>query len=118
MYAGYAAFLLKKPHLALEDSGNLEQLRFSVPVSDVIISPIFLPVEFVRNIYVIRAIMKLCICIQIFHPDENIFNYLKINPNEPYVILRFVSWSATHDHAILDYQMMKKEKFYIIFPKI
>ena len=39
MYAGYAALFTGKKHIALEDTGNMEQLFFSKPVSDVILSP-------------------------------------------------------------------------------
>jgi len=33
----------------------------------------------------------------LFTPDPSILEYLKVKPNEKYVILRFVSWDAHHD---------------------
>lgn len=32
-----------------------------------------------------------------FHPDQDIYRLLGINPEEKFVILRFVSWAAAHD---------------------
>ena len=46
MYAGYASRFLRKPHIALEDTGNMEQIRLSLPVSDFIISPDILNLDF------------------------------------------------------------------------
>ncbi len=111
MYAGYAAFLFRKPHLALEDSGNLEQLRLSVPVSDVIISPFILPVDFGHKHIRYDGYHEIMyLHPKYFTPDKDIFTYLKINSNEPYAILRFVSWSATHDRGQAGLSIDEKRK--------
>jgi asparagine synthase (glutamine-hydrolysing) len=41
-----------------------------------------------------------------FTPDKSILNELNINENEKYVIIRFVSWNATHDfgHKGISYE--------------
>jgi predicted glycosyltransferase len=98
MYAGIAAKILRKPHIALEDSGNMEQIRISKPFSTVILTPDILPV----NLGAKQILYKSYHEIAYLHPDyykpsEEIFQYLKIDKNLKYAIVRFVHWGATHD---------------------
>jgi len=50
-----------------------------------------------------------------FKPSNSIYNYLGLNENEPFVLLRFVSWSASHDFGLkglsLDNKLKAVEKF-------
>jgi predicted glycosyltransferase len=98
MYAGYAAFLTGKKHIALEDTGNMEQLFFSRPVSDVILSPRALLVELGKKQIRYNGFHELAyLHPNRFKPEISVLNELKVSNGEPYVILRFVSWNATHD---------------------
>jgi uncharacterized protein len=98
MYAGYAAFLTGKIHIALEDTGNMEQLFFSRPVSDVILSPKSLHVDLGRKQIRYNGFHELAyLHPKRFSPDKSILDDMNVSQGEPYIILRFVSWNATHD---------------------
>lgn len=98
MYAGYAALLSGKKHIALEDTGNMEQLFFSKPVSDVILSPYCLQVDLGRKHIRYNGFHELAyLHPKRFNPDISVLRELNLKEGEPYVILRFVSWNATHD---------------------
>lgn len=98
MYAGYAALFTGKKHIALEDTGNMEQLFFSKPVSDVILSPQSLQVDLGRKHIQYNGFHELAyLHPNRFTPDISVLRELNVQEGEPFVILRFVSWNATHD---------------------
>lgn len=98
MYAGNAAFLRRKPHIALEDTGNMEQLRFSIPVSDVVITPDILGLDFGEKQITYSSYHELAyLGPNCFSPDPDIKNLLGLITNEKYCIVRFISWEASHD---------------------
>jgi predicted glycosyltransferase len=45
-----------------------------------------------------------------FTPDESIFEYLQVSRDEKYVVMRFVSWGASHDigHKGISLEMKRK----------
>jgi predicted glycosyltransferase len=109
MYAGYASRFCRKPHIALEDTGNMEQLMFSIRVSDVILTPD----SIIRNLgskqikypgYHELAYLSP----KYFKPDRNVFNLLGVKPGEKYAILRFGSWGASHDIGQKGIEMEEK----------
>lgn len=98
MYAGYAAFFSGKKHIALEDTGNMEQLTFSKPVSDVILSPESLQVDLGKKHIRYNGFHELAyLHPKRFNPDISVLKELNIKEGDPFVILRFVSWNASHD---------------------
>ncbi len=98
MYAGYAALLAGKKHIALEDTGNMEQLFFSKPVSDVILCPRSLKVNLGKKQIRYNGFHELAyLHPNRFKPDISVLKELDVKEGEPFVILRFVSWNATHD---------------------
>ena len=98
MYAGIAAVILRKPHIALEDSGNMEQIRISKPFSTVILTPDILPVNLGEKQIRYKSYHEIAyLHPEYFKPGEEVFQHLKISENKKYAIVRFVSWGATHD---------------------
>jgi predicted glycosyltransferase len=98
MYAGYAALLYGKKHIALEDTGNMEQLFFSKPVSDVILSPQSIQVDLGKKHIRYNGFHELAYLHPgRFNPDISVLNELNVKEGEKFVIMRFVSWNATHD---------------------
>jgi uncharacterized protein len=109
MYAGYAAFLTGKAHIALEDTGNMEQLYFSRPVSDVILSPVSLKVHLGRKHIFYNGFHELAyLHPKRFSPDKSVLNEIHVREDEPFVILRFISWNATHDFGHLGLSVSQK----------
>jgi uncharacterized protein len=98
MYAAHAAFILGKPHIALEDTFNKEQLIFSMPFTSSVLTgdydhPVLGKKEIRYSGYHELAYL---------HPNQfvannDILNTLNVSDGEKYVIMRFVSWNASHD---------------------
>jgi uncharacterized protein len=98
MYAGYASRFCRKPHIALEDTGNMEQLMFSIRVSDVILTPDTITRSLGSKQIKYPGYHELAyLSPEYFKPDINVLNLLSVKPGEKYAILRFVSWGASHD---------------------
>ncbi len=98
MYAAHAAFMMRKPHISMEDSGNMEQIRIYRPFTKSILTPDVLPEQLGPKQIKYKAYHELAyLHPNYFTPDASVIKELGINPNEKYCILRFVSWRATHD---------------------
>lgn len=120
MYAAHVAFLLGKKHISLEDSGNMEQIRLYKPFTQAILTPQELQNEFGRKQIRYSGYHEICyLHPKYFAPNKDIFNYLGINENEKYAIVRFVSWEATHDKGQKGLNLNnKKELIELISPKM
>jgi predicted glycosyltransferase len=97
-YLSHVAFLLRIPHITFEDTGNLEQIILYKPFSKIILTPH----TFVRQLGKKQLRFKGTKELAYLHPnhykpDPSILNELGIQNNEKYVLLRFVSWNASHD---------------------
>lgn len=98
IYAAHAAFLLGKKHLALEDSGNMEQIILYRPFTDVILTPDVLPEQLGSKQIRYKGYHEIAyLHPDFFTPNATIFDHMGISKNESYAIVRFVSWNATHD---------------------
>ena len=100
VFAGIASFVFRKPHIALEDTGNMEQIRLSRPFSDVILTSDILPINLGKKQIRYKGYHELCYLMpKYFTPNKDIYSYLGISENTPYAIIRFVSWKASHDYG-------------------
>ncbi len=99
MYAAQVAWLLRKPHIALEDTFNVEQMRLYKPFSTTILSPEVIghPDLGEKNIRYSGCHELAYLHPKVFTPDPNVIADLGLRKEEEYVIIRFVSWNATHD---------------------
>lgn len=98
MYAGYASLFAHKPHIALEDTGNMEQLIFSVWASDVILTPDTITKSLGKKQIKYSGFHELAyLDPMVFKPDAQVLDLIKVKEGERYAILRFISWRATHD---------------------
>ena len=99
MYAAHVAWLIKKPHIALEDTYNMEQIRLYEPFTDMVLTtasyehPKVSSKEINYSGYHALAYLHP----NRFTPDSSIKQMLGVDNNEKYVIVRFVAWNATHD---------------------
>jgi len=98
MYAAQVSSLLRKPHFAFEDTGNMEQIRLYLPFTKMVFSPYEIPEDLGKKQFRYHAYHELAyLNPKYFTPDKGIYKYLGINPDKKFAILRFVSWDATHD---------------------
>lgn len=110
-YAAQVAWLFRKPHISLEDSGNNEQIRLYAPFSKVIITPDFLPNDLGKKQIKYKANHELSYLLpKYFKANESIYDILGIDSSQQYAILRFVSWFATHDSGQKGLTLIEKEK--------
>jgi predicted glycosyltransferase len=96
---GIPALLLRKPYLAVTDTDHAtEQHALFKPFATVIATPTVFKPDFGSKQIRYRAYHELAyLHPDEFTPDENVLRSLGIQPGETYFVVRFVSWSATHD---------------------
>ncbi len=98
IYAAHVSFLVRKPHISMEDSGNMEQVRLYKPFTKVILTPHELPEELGIKQIRYKAYHELAyLNPKYFTPRREVLKSIDIEENERFAILRFVSWNATHD---------------------
>jgi len=98
IYAAHVAFLLRKPHVSMEDTGNMEQIRLYLPFTKVVLSPNELPINLGAKHIRYQSYHELAyLAPKYFKPSINILKQNKINTQKPFILFRFVKWSATHD---------------------
>jgi len=97
-YAAHAAALLGKPHISFEDTGNMEQVRLYLPFTDCVLTSTAFHKELGEKQIRYAGYHELAyLHPNRFKPDPSIYTILKINRDDKYVLLRFVSWNASHD---------------------
>jgi len=100
MYAAHAAFLLGKPHISFEDTFNFEQIRLYKPFTTAILTADYdHPLKSSKVIKYAGYHELAYLHPGRFTPDIHILDELGVRENEKYVILRFVSWNASHDYG-------------------
>lgn len=98
MYAAQVSWILGKPHIAFEDTGNMEQIRLYLPFTKVVLTSYSFSKDFGNKQIRYKGFHDSAyLHPNRFNPDLDIFHYLSIQPDQKYVIVRFVSWQATHD---------------------
>lgn len=100
MYAAHAAFFLNKPHISLEDTFNFEQIKLYKPFTKVILTADYKhPLKSKKVIRYAGYHELAYLHNKRFKPDPSILKELGVGANEKYVIIRFVSWKASHDYG-------------------
>lgn len=98
MYAAHAAFLLGKPHISLEDTFNFEQIRFYKPFTKYILTADYEhPLKGAKIISYAGFHELAYLHPNRFTPDKSVLKELGVIEGEKFVIIRFVSWNASHD---------------------
>ncbi len=98
LYAAQIAWLMQKPHVSMEDSGNWEQMRLYLPFTRHVLTPNELKEDLgPKQIRYLGYHELAYLHPDFFTPDENVYQLLGLTKGQPFALLRFVSWSATHD---------------------
>jgi predicted glycosyltransferase len=98
IYASQVAWLLGKPHISMEDTGNMEQVRLYLPFTSCVLTPDVLPVDLGPKQLRYAGYHELAyLHPKYFSSDEDIASLLSLKRGENYFVLRFVAWNATHD---------------------
>ncbi|MDD1698444.1 MAG: DUF354 domain-containing protein [Methanoregula sp.] len=109
--AAHAAKVLNKPCIALDDTEHAkwEHLLY-VPCTDAIITPSCFMKDFGKKQIRYEGYTELAyLHPNRYTPDPAVIRGLGLTSNEPYIIVRFVSWDASHD--IGQYGIRNREDF-------
>lgn len=100
IYAAHVAWLMRKPHIALEDSANMEQVRLYRPFSRIILTPDALPQNLGKKQRSHKSYHELAyLHPRYFRPSPERLKDLGVDISDPYCVMRFVHWKATHDYG-------------------
>jgi predicted glycosyltransferase len=98
-YSAHVCALLDKPHIAFsyQEHPRLNNL-LTCPFTDVIFTPSGFEKDFGKKQFHLNGYNELAyLHPNWFKPDSTIYNELGISKNDSFVIVRFVSWAASHD---------------------
>ena len=100
-YAAQVAFLLRKPHIAFDDTEHAHLTHWLYrPFTKKVFTPTAYRHSFGTKQIRFEGYMELAyLHPNYFTPDKKIFQLLEIQEDTPYVILRFVAWNAHHDRG-------------------
>jgi len=110
-YAAHASALLRKPHISLEDSGNWEQMKLYLPFTSCVLTPDVLFEDLGNKQIRYQSYHELAyLHPNYFESQNNQQSILNLEENETYVIIRFVSWNASHDKGHNGFSEKEKER--------
>ena len=111
-YAAIVSKLIGKPHIVFNDTEHAKLSHFLTdPFSKWILTPSCYTKSLGEKQIRFNGYMELCyLHPNYFTPDPSIVDLLGVKKDEKYVIMRFVSWEASHDigHSGLSLKMKKK----------
>ncbi|WP_025743572.1 DUF354 domain-containing protein [Aquimarina pacifica] len=97
-YAAHASAILNTPHISMEDTGNMEQVRLYLPFTESVLTSNSFHKNLGNKQIQYKGYHELAyLHPNRFTPNAKIYDLLKITRETKYVILRFVSWNASHD---------------------
>lgn len=101
IYSGLASWLLKKTYITFTDTETTGIYRFFIrPFSRTVYTPVCFSRELGPGHERFNGLMELCyLHPRYFEPDRSVLDFLNLKENEPFAIVRFVGWSAVHDHG-------------------
>jgi predicted glycosyltransferase len=99
IYAAHVSTLIGKPHISMEDTENsYEQIRLYRPFTKAILTSKCFQRHLGRRQFWYDGYHELAyLHPNYFKPDRSVLDILGVKQGERYVILRFVSWEASHD---------------------
>lgn len=96
--AAFVSWLMRKPHIALEDTFNMEQVGLYLPFTSVVLTGDYphrsLGIKEIRypGYHELAYLHP-----HWFQPDPSIFSDMGLKDGDRYAVLRFISWEASHD---------------------
>lgn len=98
MYAAHASFIIRKPHIALEDSENMEQIRLYKPFSEVVLTPDAIPKKYGKKQVRYNGFHQSAyLHPKYFKKNSNYKSKLGLKSSDKVFLLRLVALNASHD---------------------
>ena len=109
-HSAHVAKLLKIPHIGFSDTEHATLLDYiTVPFVDIKLTSTSYKKDLGKNHFRYNGNIELAyLHPNWFTPDNSIFEYLKLDKGEKYIIIRFVSWTAYHDIGEVGFSVEKK----------
>jgi uncharacterized protein len=107
MYSAFVARIFRKPHISIEDTFNNETVKLYLPFTSVVLTADYEHPDLGEKEIRYSGYQELFyLHPHYFTPNRNIYKELGIKEGAPYVIIRFVSWNASHDfgHKGISYE--------------
>lgn len=107
------AFFLGRPHVLFEDT---EHSRFCLSICRLFSTRIVTPAAFTRNLgskQMRRAVYKELFSLSpaVFAPDPSAVREQGLDPDKPFVLVRFISWTASHDFGLAGQSIQDQAAF-------
>lgn len=100
MYSAIVSWIMRKPHISLEDTYNKEQVNLYMPFTNCVLTGNYDHPSLGRKEIRYSGYQELLyLHPSRFTPDKNVIKELGVTAGEKYVIIRFVSWNASHDYG-------------------
>ena len=99
IYAAHVSTLIGKYHISMEDTENsYEQIRLYKPFTKAILTSTCFQMDLGKKQFRYAGYHELAyLHPNYFKPDQTILDILGVKENDKYVVIRFVSWEASHD---------------------
>lgn len=111
--AALTAWFCRKPHIALEDTGNNEQVRLYLPFTKAVLTSAAFQKDYgFKQIRYDSFHEMAYLRPRYFKTDPGFRMQLGVTGNEKLIIARFISWSATHDRGSRG--LSDNEKFQLV----
>jgi len=111
-YLAIVSKLICKPHIVFNDTEHAKLSHFLTdPFSKWILTPSWYKKDLGKKQIRFKGYMELCyLHPDYFTPDPSVLDYLEVRKGEKYIIMRFVSWHASHDrgHSGLSLDMKRE----------
>jgi predicted glycosyltransferase len=111
VYAAMVSWLLRKPHISMEDTGNIEQVRLYLPFTKVVLTSDIFEYEYGKKQIRYNSHHEIAYLHPNYFKDNSDFlSQISLKEWEPFVIIRFVAWQATHDSGQMGLKLETKLK--------
>lgn len=108
-YAAHVSFLMGRPHITCEDTGNMEQVRLYLPFTEAVLTPSVFQRDLGAKQVRYPGYHELAYLHPArFVPDPGVRSLLGATEGERYVLMRFISWSASHDVGMKGFSSQEK----------
>ncbi|MBK7872931.1 MAG: DUF354 domain-containing protein [Saprospiraceae bacterium] len=111
MYASYVSTYFGKPHISFEDTGNMEQIMLYKPFTEAICVSDSFSKNFGKKTVVYKGYHELAyLHPNRFSPNTKILEKYDMSPDQNLILIRFISWEASHDinHSGITLDMKRK----------
>lgn len=97
-YLSQVCWLLGIPNITLEDTGNAEQVNLYRYLTDAILTSSVFHKHYGKKQISYNGYHELAYLYpKYFRPNDHVLSELGLNNGEKFVLLRFISWEASHD---------------------